>query len=46
MTKCPQLKKRAHLNTFIEEISSDNDDMNWCKYHNTTRLKLKGEPKK
>jgi hypothetical protein len=46
MTKCPQLKKRAHLNTFIKEISSDNDDMNWCKYHDKTRLKFKGEHRK
>ncbi len=46
MTKCPQLEKRAHLNTSIEEINSDNDDMNWCKYHHTTRLKFKGERRK
>lgn len=28
MTKCPQVKKQAHLNTFIEEFSNDNDDIN------------------
>jgi hypothetical protein len=46
IAKFPQLKKLAHLSTFIEKINNDNDDMDSCKYHHTTRLKFKGEPKK